>query len=258
MTNQQHDLAEEVRELRRQVNALEEELKARDAFIVAAAHELRNPISPLVLHVDRLLNAARASRDGTVSATWLSEQLGSFSVRLTRFLSALNRMLDVTQIRGGRMTLVPEEVDLSELVRDVAASFERELKASTSTLELEPDGPLLGVWDRMRLEQVVANLVSNAIRYGAGKPIRVELRGAPEQAVLVVSDQGVGIHEQDQARIFERFERAHVRGPGGFGVGLWVVQKLCRAMGGEVTVSSCPGAGATFTVTLPRDGRRER
>lgn len=258
MTNQQNDPAEEVRELRRRVEALEEELKARDAFIVAAAHELRNPISPLVLHVERLLNAARTSQDGAVSSAWLTEQLGSFSVRLTRFLSALNRMLDVTQIRGGRMTLVPEEVDLAELVREVVASFERELRASTSTLDFARDGPLIGLWDRMRLEQIVANLVSNAIRYGAAKPIRVELRGTPEQAVLVVSDQGVGIHEQDHRRIFERFERANARGPGGFGVGLWIVQKLCHAMGGEVSVSSCPGAGATFTVTLPREGRRER
>jgi len=257
LTNQQNDAAEELAELRRRVRSLEEELKARDTFIVAAAHELRNPISPLVLHVDRLLAATRSAEDDVISARWLATQLGAFSSRLTRFLSALNRMLDVSQLHKGAVELMLEEVDLCEVTRDVAASFERELKASTSTLELEATCELRGYWDRMRLEQIVANLLSNAIRYGDGQPILVSVRQVGERAELVVRDHGIGIQPTDQQRIFERFERASGRGHAGFGVGLWVVRELCHAMAGEVEVSSSPSEGSTFTVRLPRtrDGR---
>jgi signal transduction histidine kinase len=259
LTNQQNDSTDELVELRRRVAMLEEELKARDAFIVAAAHELRNPISPLVLHVQRLVSTTRNATDDHVSARWLGDQLDVFGRRLSRFLSALNRMLDVSQIRGGRIDLVLEEVDLAELAREVVASFEREIAASTSALSLHAEQSVTGSWDRMRLEQIVANLVSNAIRYGDGKPISVTVLDAGAEAQLIVADRGIGIREADQTRIFERFERANSMNRSGFGVGLWVVRQLCHVMGGNVSVVSRTGEGSTFTVTLPRssNGRGE-
>jgi signal transduction histidine kinase len=242
-------------ELRGRIAVLEDELRARDAFIIAAAHELRNPISPLMLHVQRLTTVARkaeARPEGGVPAPWLSNQLDMFGKRLTRFLSALNRILDVSSIQSGRIQLVTEDVDLAELVRDVSGGFERELVAAGSTLTLEVEASLPGRWDRMRLEQVVSNLLSNAIRYGDSKPILVAARAQPDGFVeLTVKDQGVGIAEADQARIFQRFERAHLQYRSGFGVGLWMVQQLCEAMGGSVRVESSPGEGAAFRVVLP-------
>ena len=196
---------------------------------------------------------------GTLGQRDATDQLDLFGRRLTRFLSALNRILDVSSMQRGQIHLIREEVDLAEVTRDVATGFERELEASKSTLTLEVEGPLLGSWDRMRLEQIVSNLVSNAIRYGDSKPITVAARRlahANEQVELVVSDQGIGIPLADQSRIFERFERAHTQYRSGFGVGLWMVSQLCEAMNGIVKVESCAGEGSTFRVTLPtnRDG----
>jgi signal transduction histidine kinase len=234
------------------VSELESELKMRDQFIIAAAHELRNPVSPLVLHVQRLSSAARNAGQGTVSSAWLVDQCELLSRRLGRFISALNRILDVSRIHTGQIDLVVEDdVDLSELTREVAASFERELLASGSTLTFALEAGVRGSWDRMRLEQIVSNLLSNAVRYGNSNPIHIELAHTPEGARLVVRDQGVGISEGDQARIFGRFERAHTANRAGFGVGLWIVKQLCEAMGGAVSVHSSLGEGASFCVLLP-------
>ena len=113
--------------------------------------------------------------------------------------------------------------------------------------------PAVGYWDRSRVDQVLSNLVSNAIKYGDGKPIEVTVEVTPEAALLRVRDNGVGIAAQDQARIFERFERAaSLRNYGGVGLGLWSVHKIVDALGGTVSVDSQPELGATFTVLLPR------
>ena len=259
LTDQLHDSDDELTRLRRRVSLLERELEERDAFIAAAAHELRNPISPLVLHVQRLLSTTRAASDDHVSAAWLGDQLELLARRLVRFMTALNRLLDLSSMRHGQIELLPEEVDLAELAREVIAGFEREAGAAGSSLTLHASEAVSGSWDRMRLEQIVANLVSNAVRYGDGKPIQVSVSADEAVAELVVADRGVGISEADQVRIFERFERVHGPNRSGFGVGLWVVRELSQAMGGRVRVESRPGAGATFTVTLPRatNGRGE-
>ncbi|MDB4975438.1 MAG: sensor signal transduction histidine kinase [Myxococcaceae bacterium] len=266
MKRQDDQPSEELLDLRARVRVLEAELQMRDEFIIAAAHELRNPISPLMLHVNRLQSAARKALErepgqgsagaaraeaGTVDARWLSDQMDVFGRRLTRFLSALNRILDVSSIHSGRIQLVLEQVDLGEVVRDVTAGFERELAASTSELTLELEPVVRGEWDRMRLEQIVSNLVSNAIRYGDGGPIWVSLTGTETSVELAVADRGIGIAMADQARIFERGERAHRQYRSGFGVGLWMVQQLSEAMGGTVKVESTPGEGSCFRVTLP-------
>jgi signal transduction histidine kinase len=109
-----------------------------------------------------------------------------------------------------------------------------------------------GIWDRIALEQITDNLLSNAIKYGAGQPIEITLMSDGKTASLRVQDNGIGISEADQARIFGRFERAVTRrAHGGFGIGLWVVRQLVDAMGGDIAVLSKPGSGSTFTVTLP-------
>jgi signal transduction histidine kinase len=111
----------------------------------------------------------------------------------------------------------------------------------------------VGGWDRLRLEQITTNLLSNAIKYGPGKPIEITLAGDEQRATLRVRDQGIGIAAEDHGRIFERFERAvSPRRYGGFGLGLWIVRRVADALGGTIDVESRPGAGATFTVTLPR------
>src|SRR5690606_6924421 len=120
---------------------------------------------------------------------------------------------------------------------------------------IEVDAPeeLRGRFDRLRVEQVLTNLLTNALKYGLGKPVRVELEGTERRVRLRVIDQGVGIAERDQSRIFERFERAGGELPhGGLGLDLWIVQQLVTSMHGTIRVQSAPGKGSTFEVVLPR------
>ncbi len=115
--------------------------------------------------------------------------------------------------------------------------------------------PVLGRWDRLRLDQVVTNLVSNAIKYGGGQPIDISLTANDKGAVLVVRDRGIGIAAEDHSRIFRRFERAvSTRSFGGLGIGLWLVERIVGALGGQISVASQPGQGAVFSVMLPREG----
>jgi len=243
---------DELASLRRRIADLEHELAARDEFIAAVGHELRNPIAPVCLHLTHLANMAKRQTDGMVSTSWLLPQLDKFSQRLERFVTALDRLLDVSHMRAGRLDLQLESVDLVEVVRDIIPRFERELLAAGSALTFDAPAPVNGIWDRLRLEQIVSNLLSNAIRYGNSGPIRISVFAEAAQAVLSVADRGPGIPEPDRERIFDRFERAGAHTRGGFGVGLWIVDRLSRAMGGSVTLQSHLGEGSTFIVRLHR------
>jgi signal transduction histidine kinase len=243
--------------LREQIGRLQQAVAARDEFISIVGHELRNPLSAIYLQFKHLLDASRRTPH-VVDAAWLVPRLEASDRRLQRFLSILNRLLDVSRISSGRIHLDLEEVDLVGIVRDTCKELEPELSVAQSELRLNAEGQLVGMWDRLRLEQVATNLLSNAIRYGCGKPIEVEVVAAGDAARLTVRDHGIGIDDEDLPTIFDLFERARARQPGGFGVGLWLVRKLCRAMGGDIVAQSRLGEGSTFTATLPRHGAENK
>jgi signal transduction histidine kinase len=233
---------------------LERQLAARDEFVATIAHELKNPLTPLVFQA-RVISARLASPNSAEAATpdWTLSQVRRLEHQLQRVTEVLDRLLDLSRLSSGRIDLRLENVELGEVVRDVIRSFQAELAISECEVRLEQTGPLLGLWDRLRIEQVCRNLLSNAIRYGAGQPIDVRIEGDELFVVLEVRDHGVGIDKQYQERIFERFERGPVdRRGGGFGVGLWVVKNICLALGGTVSVASEVGRGAKFVVILPR------
>jgi signal transduction histidine kinase len=250
------ELAREVDDLRRRTAELAEAVTARDEFIATLGHELRNPLSPMVLQVGHLIDQVKRAERGVVETGWLAPRLQAFEARMQRLVDVLDRLLDVSLMQGGRLSVVLEgDVDLCEVTREVCARFERELTLARCPLTLDAPRPAVGRWDRVRLEQIVHNLVSNAIRYGAGRPIHVAVSTDGERADLTVRDQGIGIAPADQQRIFDRFERAGRRVGGGFGLGLWIVRNLCRAFGGDIRVESQLGQGAAFHVTLPRSPR---
>lgn len=233
---------------------LEYELRSRDEFLATLAHELRNPLTPLFLQARMLRDASQSAPDGKVSSAWLTPRLGAFIQRLDRFLDRLNVLLDLSCVSTNQIRLKLEHVDLSEVVRDSCAALANESRASCCELRLRLGCDAIGRWDRLRLEQICGNLVSNAIHHGAGNPVEVEVVGGARAASVIVRDHGVGISEQDQARLFQPFVRGSSAPQGnGFGVGLWIVHNLCEALGGDIRVSSRLGHGATFTVTLPRD-----
>ena len=164
-------------------------------------------------------------------------------------------LLDVSRITMGRLRLKTAPVNVCGIIRKVSANFQPAADHAGSRLDLNlPAAPVVADGDPLAVEQIVDNLLSNAIKYGAGKPIVLSAAADPDRrvAAMCIRDNGPGIAQADQARIFRRFERAEQSGEraGGFGVGLWLVRQLSEAMGGSVTVKSAPGRGTTFSVTL--------
>ncbi|KYF98203.1 hypothetical protein BE20_35930 [Sorangium cellulosum] len=236
----------------------EEGVRARDTFLTLAAHELRTPLTPLQMEVQTLLRDARAGRmraEGSDRAARKLERAGRQIGRLERLA---NDLLDVARLAAGEPEMRMEPVDLSLLVRDVAARHAAALKHAGSALSLDAEPGVVGLWDRVCLVQVADKLLSNAVKFGEGKPIDVRVEGDDGRARLVVRDRGAGIARATQARLFGRFERGvSERHFGGLGLGLWIARRIVDALGGSIRIDSEPGAGATFIVELPREPPRE-
>jgi PAS domain S-box-containing protein len=224
----------------------QEALRARDELLSIASHEIRGPMTSLHLAV-HMLRGGQIPQQAHASTLELIEREGR---RLSRFVDEL---LDVGRIRAGTLRFELEDVDLGDVVRNVTSSLGLELARSGSVLVLEIKGQVRGAWDRLRLDQIVTNLLSNAIKFGLGKPISVSVSTRNDSAVLVVSDQGMGMAADLRARIFRPFERGvPVRHYGGLGLGLYIVKTLVDGFGGHISVESTLGTGSKFTVDLPR------
>jgi signal transduction histidine kinase len=156
-------------------------------------------------------------------------------------------------VSSGRLVLALVDVDLAELARDVTSRFVDVAARARCELTVDAPAPVHGRWDRERLDQVLSNIIGNAVKYGHGKPVDVSCRAHEGDAEIVVRDRGIGIAPEDQSRIFERFERAvgdqHYPG---LGLGLWIVREIVAQHGGSVNVKSALGAGTEIAVTLPR------
>jgi signal transduction histidine kinase len=231
------------------VEELREAVEARDAFIAVAAHELRNPMFALGLLVEESLRAA--DREG---AARTAERLRLVRAALQGYVERATTILDVSRVNSGRVSLDIEEVDLAEIARQVVETQTPHARLNEAPLTLDaPDG-LRGRLDRLAVEQILSNLVTNAIKYGAGAPIDVAVRREGQEACISVRDRGIGIAPEDLGRMFERFERVVTHGRHvGFGIGLWLVRRLVEAHGGSLSAGSEPGRGSTFTVRLPLD-----
>lgn len=230
-----------------------EAVRAREAFLSIAAHELRGPLTPLQLQLQLALRSLRSGRTNTEA---LQEQILSCERHVRRLGRLIQALLEVSRIAAGRLELVTEDLDLAQVARDVVTRYTPEADAAGSTVELAASS-CPGRWDRLRLEQVIGNLLHNAIKYGRGRPIRVDSGPAPGLmgwALVRVQDQGEGIAAENLPRIFERFERAGApRRVGGLGLGLHIVKQILEAMGGRIEVRSQVGLGSVFSALIPCD-----
>jgi signal transduction histidine kinase len=222
-----------------------------DEFLSVASHELRTPLTSLRLEVANLLRLAR--RNELTADARLVARVEKIDAQTARLHRLIDELLDASRIAAGRLELELEEMNLAEVVEEVGLRFREEAARLGCVLGVRAPLAVVGYWDRGRVDQVVSNLVANAIKYGEGKPIEVSVDTTDDRALVMVRDSGVGIALPDHERIFGRFERAvSSRNYGGIGVGLWTVKQIVDALAGTVTVDSQPGMGATFTVALPR------
>lgn len=222
--------------------------QAREEFLSAASHELKSPLAALKLQVT-VLERELASGAAQERRQERMARLKKTVDRLTRLIDVV---LDITRMQAGMLRLELGDVDLAQVAREVVERFAEDGEGPCR-LELRADGPAVGRWDRARLDQVVTNLVSNACKYGDGKPVEVLVHGDADVVKLTVRDQGIGIPPESSARIFDRFERLiQSRKIQGAGLGLWITRQIVEAHGGKILVESEPGQGATFTVELRR------
>ncbi|MBX8501928.1 hybrid sensor histidine kinase/response regulator [Pseudomonas cichorii] len=231
---------------------LEHAIRMRDDFMSIVSHEVRTPLNGLILETQ--LRKLHLAKDNTSAFTL--DKLRGMVERDERQIQSLIRliedMLDVSRIRTGKLSIRPNAFDLSELVGQLLENFAAQIAATESTVTLFADETVIGVWDEFRIEQVVANLLTNAMRYGARKPIEVRVYCADGEARVEVTDQGIGISEENQKRIFQQFERVTAKhAVAGLGLGLFISEQIVLAHGGRIVVESEEGKGSTFRVCLP-------
>ncbi|KTC11235.1 histidine kinase [Pseudomonas marginalis ICMP 11289] len=232
---------------------LEHAIRMRDDFMSVVSHEVRTPLNGLILETQlRQLHLAK----GNMSAFTL-DKLRAMVDRDERQIQSLIRliedMLDVSRIRTGKLSIRPSPFDLCELVTQLLESFSAQIAAASSSVTLVAEEPVIGVWDEFRIEQVIANLLTNALRYGARKPIEVRVYCEGGQASVEVRDQGIGITPENQKRIFQQFERVSANhAVAGLGLGLFISEQIVMAHGGRIEVESEEGKGSVFRVCLPQ------
>lgn len=234
-----------------QLTQLSQALKWRDDFLSIASHELKTPITSMRLQTQM---TARSLQKNANSIT--PEKLEKYFVTSNKQLDKLTRLiddlLDTTRIRAGKLTVDPVEVNFSQLMNDILERYEEQLAEANCQVDSEIQKDIVVYCDPFRAEQVIVNLLSNAMKYAHGKPVSIKLREEHGQAFLTIKDAGPGIAPEKVDAIFERFKRGNRHeGISGLGLGLYIAKQVMDAHHGSITVKSTQGLGSAFTINFP-------
>jgi len=231
---------------------LEQAVRMRDDFMSIVAHEVRTPLNGLILETQ--LRKMHLARDN--AAAFTLDKMHAMVDRDERQIKSLIRliedMLDVSRIRTGKLSIRPSRFDLSQLVGNLLQNFAQQIEAAETEVSFTATEPVEGQWDEFRIEQVVSNLLTNALRYGGKSPVQVRVYREGNEARVEVADRGIGISEENQKRIFQQFERVSAKTVvAGLGLGLFISEQIVAAHGGSIVVESRINEGALFRVCLP-------
>jgi signal transduction histidine kinase len=248
----QKKLLEEAVEKFRENDELKAALLARDEFLSMASHELKTPITPLNLQMQTFIELFESGKHKDIDPSKLIRMLRTSQAQVDRLTRLIYDLVDVTKLTSKKLELQLAEADLRELVSKVIVDFETEIRKAKIEINLHLAPDVKGSWDAFRIEQIIINLLTNALKYGNAKPVNIYVKKENDKAILEIHDNGIGIAPENQARIFDRYERA-VSGLnyGGLGLGLYISRQIAALHHGVIVVKSTQGEGSIFRMELP-------
>jgi len=232
----------------------EQAVRARDEFLAIASHELKTPLTPLRLRIQTIERLVARGQLTALPPEKLIQLMGGAEGQVVRIAGLVDDLLDLTRIRTKRFRIEAAPMDLAAAARAIVEQHSAEVLQAGCKLSIDAAAPVRGSWDRLRVEQVIVNLLMNAAKYAPGSHVDVRVEADAGFARLRVHDDGPGIPASDQERLFRPFERGRGRAAagGGLGLGLFIVREIVEAHGGMVSLCSAPGEGTTFVIELPR------
>lgn len=230
----------------------QEAIKSRDEFLSIASHELKTPLQSLTLQNHMRKRQLEKGQMNLFTSETIEKTLEQDNRQLVRINRLIDDMLDITRIQANRLTMHKEEFEFCSFVNEIVERFKPQMESLGSEVTIKVCEHILITADSYRIEQVIVNLLTNAMKYGSNKPIRIEVSSKNNKVRISVQDQGLGISPVDAERIFQRFERAVSSNEvSGLGLGLYISRQIVDQHHGSLSVASELGRGSTFTMELP-------
>ncbi|MYM69305.1 response regulator [Pseudoduganella sp. FT55W] len=232
---------------------LQHALRMRDEFMSMVSHEMRTPLNTLYLETQLRKMQLERGNMAAFGPDQLRRMVSRDDRQIQNIVRLIDDMLDVSRIRSGKLSLRLGSVELAGMLGRVVQDLTPQAATAGTSIVLDAPVPVRGWWDDFRIEQIVMNLLTNALRYGGSQPVVVTLAVLADSVRIDVRDSGPGVKPEHQAKIFEPYERGvGSEAPAGLGLGLYISRQLAEAHNGSLTLSSVPGEGAVFSLTLPR------